>query len=255
MLDRLTSIGEKADVVLRNLEKTTGTFADEEFRADVQSSARSLSSILRQVDEGDGYIGRLLRDKQESENLSQAIASLQQSSVELNRTLVSVRSVAQRVDKGPGFAHELIYGDDGPTTVRQFGRAADELATTLKGVREGNGLARSMIYGDDGQAGAMANLNEASRDVRDIVRDIKQGKGTLGALLVDPSVYEDLKLLLGNVERNKALRALVRYSIQSDERAPSVEIRDPGGASPRGASGSTGVSSGKTTPLGSAASP
>ena len=41
---------------------------------------------------------------------------------------------------------------------------------------------------------------------------VRAGKGTIGALMVDPSVYEDVKLLLGNVERNKALRALVRWS-------------------------------------------
>ena len=45
--------------------------------------------------------------------------------------------------------------------------------------------------------------------------------------MVDPSVYEDVKLLLGNVERNKALRALVRYSIQKDEKVQSVEVKDP----------------------------
>jgi phospholipid/cholesterol/gamma-HCH transport system substrate-binding protein len=46
-------------------------------------------------------------------------------------------------------------------------------------------------------------------------------------LLVDPSVYEDLKVVLGNVERNKALRALVRYSIRRDGAQPGVEVRDP----------------------------
>ena len=42
------------------------------------------------------------------------------------------------------------------------------------------------------------------------------GRGTVGALLKDPSVYEDLKLILGNVKRNKALRWLVRYTIEKD---------------------------------------
>jgi phospholipid/cholesterol/gamma-HCH transport system substrate-binding protein len=34
---------------------------------------------------------------------------------------------------------------------------------------------------------------------------------------VDPSIYEDIKSLVGNVERNQVLRALVRYSIKQDE--------------------------------------
>ena len=73
----------------------------------------------------------------------------------------------------------------------------------------------------------LSNLNQMSGDLKQIVADVKSGKGTLGALLVDPSVYEDLKVVLGNVERNKALRALVRYSIRRDGTQPGVEVRDP----------------------------
>jgi phospholipid/cholesterol/gamma-HCH transport system substrate-binding protein len=74
-------------------------------------------------------------------------------------------------------------------------------------------------------------LNRVSADVAHIVADVRAGKGTLGALLVDPSVYEDLKILLGNVGRNRALRALVRYSIEQDDQSPRVEPRDPKPAS------------------------
>jgi phospholipid/cholesterol/gamma-HCH transport system substrate-binding protein len=86
-----------------------------------------------------------------------------------------------------------------------------------------------MLYGDEGSAQVMGNLNQASADFSAIVADLRAGKGTLGALLVDPSVYEDVKLLLGNVERNKTLRALVRYSIKQDERAPNVQVKDDKG--------------------------
>jgi phospholipid/cholesterol/gamma-HCH transport system substrate-binding protein len=94
-------------------------------------------------------------------------------------------------------------------------------------VREGNGPAKSLLYGDDRSQELMGNLNAMSRDLRQIVANVKAGKGTVGALLVDPSVYEDIKLVLGNVDRNKALRALVRYSIKQDERTPKVQNVDP----------------------------
>jgi phospholipid/cholesterol/gamma-HCH transport system substrate-binding protein len=110
--------------------------------------------------------------------------------------------------------------------VAQFGGAAEELQLTLKGVREGNGIAHSVIYGDEGSQALMQNLNAMSGDLRQIVADVRAGKGTLGALLVDPSVYEDLKMVLGNVERNKALRALVRYSIKRDGAAAPPTVRD-----------------------------
>jgi phospholipid/cholesterol/gamma-HCH transport system substrate-binding protein len=46
--------------------------------------------------------------------------------------------------------------------------------------------------------------------------EVSQGKGTVGALLKDPTVYQDLKLLVGNVRRSRMLRALVRYTIAHD---------------------------------------
>jgi len=84
-----------------------------------------------------------------------------------------------------------------------------------------------LFGGNDDSAQVMNNINQMSGDLKQIVADMKAGKGTLGALLVDPSVYEDLKVVLGNVERNKALRALVRYSIRRDGSQPGVDVRDP----------------------------
>ena len=94
-------------------------------------------------------------------------------------------------------------------------------------MRTQNGIAHAVVYGDPDMQQIMGNLNAMSGDLRKIVADIKAGKGTIGGLLVDPSVYEDLKALVGNVERNQVLRALVRYSIKQDEKAggPAVEVK------------------------------
>jgi phospholipid/cholesterol/gamma-HCH transport system substrate-binding protein len=42
-------------------------------------------------------------------------------------------------------------------------------------------------------------------------------------MLVDPSLYDDLKGVVGNVERSAVLKALVRYSIGSDDRRKPAE--------------------------------
>jgi phospholipid/cholesterol/gamma-HCH transport system substrate-binding protein len=194
------------------------------------------------VDEGKGYAARFLRDPAEAERLSHLFANLEHVSGELSHTSHEVNQVLARVNTGPGFAHDVVYGDGPGKALAQFGGAADELGKTLRGVREGNGIARSFVYGDDQSQEVMSNVNQMSRDVRQIVSDMRAGKGTLGALLVDPSVYEDLKMLLGNVDRNKTLRALVRYSIRRDEKASGVEVRDPVPASGVGASTSGTVS-------------
>lgn len=232
MLGRLDSMTGTASNVLENLERATSTLADENMHRDLQAGVAALSHILVSVDSGDGYLAKLLNDKAEAERVSTMIANLEQTTARLEGVLAGVDGVISRINSGPGLAHEIIYGESGAQALAQLGSAADELDKVLEGVREGDGLAHGLLFGSSGRGGDSAigdkvggDLSAMSGDLRAMVSDLRQGKGTLGALLVDPSVYEDLKLLLGNVQRNQTLRALVRYSIRRDP--PEVEVADP----------------------------
>ena len=166
--------------------------------------AASLNSVLGSVDRREGYVGKVLSDPKESAHLSQVVQNLERVTNELEGTVQSVNQVVGRVRTGPGLLHEVVYGEDSSKAVAQFGGAADELRLTLKGIREGNGLAKGLLFGGDESSQALVqNMNAMSGDLRQIVADIRAGKGTVGAFLVDPSVYEDLKIVLGNVERNR----------------------------------------------------
>jgi phospholipid/cholesterol/gamma-HCH transport system substrate-binding protein len=242
MISKFSDLPGKLDNVLGNLEKTTASLADESLHKDLKGAVASLNSVLGAVDRREGYVGRVLSDPKEAEHLSQVVSNLERVTAELEGTAQGVNQVIGRVKTGPGLAHEVIYGEDSSKAVAQFGGAAEEVRLTLKGIRDGNGVARSLIYGDDQSQQLMQNLNAMSGDVRQIVADIRAGKGTLGALLVDPSVYEDLKVVLGNVDRNRTLRALVRYSIRRDETTGAVH--DTAGVKPANANGETSVSGG-----------
>jgi phospholipid/cholesterol/gamma-HCH transport system substrate-binding protein len=239
MISKMASITGQVEKVVDNLEQTSRSFADQAFHKDLKSTASSLSGILESVDRGEGYVGRMVKSPEEAERLSRVVSNLESVTRKLDQTADNVNAILGRVKTGPGFAHEVLYGEEGSKAISQFGGAADELRLTLKGIRDGNGLARSVIYGDSESQQMMSNLNQMSGDLRQIVADVRAGKGTVGALLVDPSIYEDLKMVLGNVERNKALRALVRYSIKKDGAAPNPEVRDsePGAVGKAGLSG------------------
>jgi len=226
-LGRVGSITSKADQVLANLETVTGAFAKGELAKDLGNSAASASHVLAALDSGDGYIAKLLNDPNEAQRISATITALEHTAQEAERTMAAFRSVAERAEKGPGLLHEVIYGEESAKSLAQLGNAAAEVGLVLKGVRDGNGLAKAALFGDDSSQQMSGRVDHILGDVQGIVSDVRAGKGTLGALLVDPSVYEDLKLVLGNVERNKALRALVRYSIQNGEAPAKVEVKDP----------------------------
>jgi phospholipid/cholesterol/gamma-HCH transport system substrate-binding protein len=219
MMSKLSNIGARAEGVLDNLEKATGELANEAFREDIRQSASSLRKILESAASGQGYVSRVLNDPAEAERLSNTMANLEKSSAELDKVFRGAALTLERVNKGPGLAHELIYGEKGAEVVSNVGEAADEAAMLLKGLREQGG--------DKKLAEILVNLGQVTDDLKLVSRNLKDGKGTLGALLVDPSVYEDVKLLLGNVQRNDALRALVRYSIKRDETSPATQVTDP----------------------------
>jgi len=236
ILSRVDAVALSARGVLENLETATGTLAEDQFRADLRQSVHSLSGILTALDQNQGYLGRLLHDEAEADRLSKVVANLERTSARLDGVLAGVDQVIDRITTGPGLAHEVIYEDS--RALAQLGGAAEEIGKTLAGVRAGNGLAHGLLYGDTGNGGDSAlgdkvagDVAGMSGDLRAMVSDMRAGKGTLGALLVDPSVYEDLKMLLGNVQRNQTLRALVRYSIQRDGDSPGVEVVDPDAAS------------------------
>lgn len=218
----------KANDALGNISKVTESFADERLHQDIRGSAAAMNKVLGDVANGKGYPHKFLTDEDEAERISNTLKNLDKASAELTLTLAEVRGVVTRVKSGPGFAHDMIYGEGPKKEIAQFGAAAGEVATTLKGIRESDSFVHDALYGGKGNgAEALANVTALTADLRAIVSDVRKGKGTVGALLVDPSIYEDVKTMVGNVSRNDILRALVRYSIRQDEKKPTVEVSPP----------------------------
>jgi phospholipid/cholesterol/gamma-HCH transport system substrate-binding protein len=225
MFGNVSEVADKAKAVMTNLEKATEPLGNEQLHKDIRGSIASLNEILGFIAHGSGYAHKLLADPAEAERISRVVDNVDKATNELNLTLQETRSVVARVQTGPGFTHDMIYGDGPKEQIQQFGNAAQELALTLQGVRQNESLAHDLLYGGKGDTSqAIANINAMTGDVRAIIADIRAGKGTIGGLLVDPSIYEDVKTVLGNVQRNDVLRALVRYSIKQDEPKPQVEV-------------------------------
>ena len=127
-----------------------------------------------------------------------------------------IDAITGEIQSGDGTAHELIYGQEGARLITNLADTAGETATILRDVRTGDGNAHDLLYGDSA-GDLIENLTAITADVRVIAAETRAGRGTLGGLLMDPSIYEDIKRLVGNLERNDILRSLVRYSIREDE--------------------------------------
>jgi phospholipid/cholesterol/gamma-HCH transport system substrate-binding protein len=211
-------LAAQAQEAISKLEPLAQSLGDPKFAADIKGSAEDVHALLDAMVHGSGTMHRIFYDHAEADQLDALLGSLQRTSTRLDSTLADVQDITAHVKQGPGIANALIY--DGQMSKDASGTLS-ELHQDFKAIREGNGLAHTILYGDEGTQHVMANLNAMTDDMRVIISGVRQGKGTLGALLVDPTVYEDLRSAIGNVERNEVLRALVRYSIKADEKKPA----------------------------------
>lgn len=222
-MDRLDDIAKKADLTMDAVQRTSEQLADPRVAEDLRLSMQALRVILEGIAQKEGTAHRLIFDEEEAKKVDRILSNLEATSANLQQVTADAKEITNRAKTGPGLVHTVVYDEalaEGTTGTMV------ELHNNLKAVRTGNGFAHALIYGDNDQQHVMANLNAMSDDMREIVANVKAGKGTIGGLLVDPTVYEDIKALVGNVERNQVLRALVRYSIKQSEEKPHAAVKD-----------------------------
>jgi phospholipid/cholesterol/gamma-HCH transport system substrate-binding protein len=229
-MERMTDVAKKAEQTMEAIRKTSEQLADPKMAEDLRGSVRSLRVILDGVaNDKDGAAHKLLFDPAEGRRVEHILGNLDAASANLAAVTADARDVTARAKAGPGLVHTLVYDDKlGASTTSTM----VELEKSLTALRTGNGLGHAVVYGDDATQHVMGNVSAMSDDLREVVSNMKAGRGTLGALLVDPSVYEDIKSLVGNVERNQVLRALVRYSIKQNEARPHADVKDAAPAIP-----------------------
>jgi phospholipid/cholesterol/gamma-HCH transport system substrate-binding protein len=220
LMAQVNDLSAQVKRTLTNIEGLTKAFGDPRFSEDVRRSAEDLRLIFDGVARSDSAVHRLLMDPQEGDRLDRTIENVDGVLTRLSTLLGQLSNVTEQVRSGKGIAHDVLYNGDLSSNLAM---TLEEVHKDLVAIREGNGVAHALVYGDDQTQRVMGNLSKMSDDLRSIVADMRAGKGTIGALLVDPSVYEDVKSAVGNVERNQVLRALVRYSIRADEQRPKVE--------------------------------
>ena len=87
------------------------------------------------------------------------------------------------------------------------------LNESVKAFQKGDGLLYSLMYDPKGKQ-LLGNLAKTTESLNEITEKIASGEGTIGGLITDPTLYENLKRLLGGAERSFILRSLIRKSIE-----------------------------------------
>lgn len=140
----------------------------------------------------------------------------------LSNSAKSLNDVIEEIKTGKGMLHALIYEPEGKNLIDNISKTSEHLRKVMQDVdritnqiKSGNGLLHAILY-DEGKGKILDNLAEAIDDLKNITEKIAEGEGSLGAIINDPDLYDNLNQLLGGANRSFILRTLIRRSINKD---------------------------------------
>jgi phospholipid/cholesterol/gamma-HCH transport system substrate-binding protein len=219
----LTRIAGRVETIVGS-EQTT------QVQQDVARISASLANIMEQVERGDGLVHQVIYDPRYAQQVSATLNDVRAVAENARRASGRLDAVVAQVERGDGTMHTLLYGNEGKDALVALGRAASEIGAVVQAIRAEDGVLHALVYEPENKA-FVSDLNQMAATLQRMVEDVDQGRGSLGGLLRDPTVYEDLKTVLGNVKRNVLFKALIRFTAESEQlrrvdQVPHVESEE-----------------------------
>ena len=203
--ERIEAMTGKVDTSLSGIANLFSELNDERVISNIKSMIDNLNEVTRQVAEGDGLVGALFNDEAYKRDFA--------------ATLRHARDTAAGIDLFVGRANgTLAKADDNLQPLIDDARSTmGHLRGVVTDLRDpkNKSVASKLLYDEQGE---MAHeLQETLEHLNSVVGKIDQGKGSLGKIVNDPKAHDDLVQFLGNLNRNKVLKRLVRFVMGTEE--------------------------------------
>jgi len=213
---------------------------------DLGAIAKSLKNILGRTEQGEGFLGSITSNSEQSEQLGNSF----------NATLHSLNTILKKIESGQGLAGKLLidekYGRDTSESLAGAIRSVQSLLGKIdEGVRTGSGAIPALLSDPEGKkkvyalvdslaataaglarvtenlekgSGALpillhderfgkeftGNLRSFSERLDSIGRKLDEGHGTAGKLINDPSIFDAANRLVVGVDESSLLRWLIK---------------------------------------------
>jgi ABC-type transporter Mla subunit MlaD len=217
MIETLDTVKDRADGMFDKVESTIGgvaelakTMGDPKTVSNIQDLLANANDVTRRTAEGKGTIGALLNDESTTKDFSTSMRNVRETAGGLDRTLENARSGLNAFEKDLEPAVEK-----GRTSMAKISR-------TFADIRDPNSKSTAARLLNDPEGRMVGHVEGTLRGARDITHGIEVGEGTAGRLLRDPKVYDDLVGFFQDLQRNGALRFLVKWARARDTRDPRI---------------------------------
>ncbi len=211
-LGKASEVVDSAVKISQEVEKFLTELRTESLE-NINSSVKSLSSILDEIENGNGTLHRLVYSEEDGDGLIE----------NLEKTSKSLEEMVQDVKKGNGALHSLIYDPKGAELIENLSSASANISAAAETITkigdeivEGEGFAHKILFeSDEGSlAELIKKLHKSADNVQRASEALARGQGTLGALLVDTSLYDHLVEVTDGAKRSTILRYAIKKSIE-----------------------------------------
>lgn len=184
----------------------------------IASASQSIADLARAVKSEKGFLHRLIYSEKEGEQLIRSLAT----------TSSDISALINEARHGNGLIHSLLYSKTGDATVQQILATLRDISDASKGVSSvasaassENGLLHDVLY-TPVKPGSVANrieevltaLAAVASNLQSTSNALAYGSGSLGALIIDPTLYDNLVEVTGDAKRSFLLRQAIRTSLK-----------------------------------------
>ncbi|MDH3283154.1 MAG: MlaD family protein [Acidobacteriota bacterium] len=172
----------------------------EEGLEKIDAALTALSSVLQRIDDGEGLIGKAITDEEFARELS----------ADLTEAVGGLARIVDRLDRGEGLLGQLTVGDESDRLLDDARAASASFREVAEGMERGDGLAGMLLRDEQLGRRIAGNLEELTERLASIAGKIDEGQGTLGQLVNERTLHDDVEQLLAGVRDSKLLSWLIR---------------------------------------------
>lgn len=186
----------------------------EDLVSNLLAISSSMRSMLDAINQGNGLLSELIYGQRGDERQRLTLASVNQTLTNVNQMSSQMNELLVKLNRSDGIAGAMMSDR---TNGRQFlstiqtaaaslQKTSDRLDKFVSHIEQGQGAIPQLVENKQYADELLANMRESSSDLKQIARKINSGQGTLGLMVNDPTLYAELKQLLGPGSGGWALR-------------------------------------------------
>jgi phospholipid/cholesterol/gamma-HCH transport system substrate-binding protein len=218
VMHRAQSAVDNTSQITKRINQALEGLSPETFR-NIASASQSIAEVFKAIKSEEGFFHRLIYSETEGKKLVDGIAA----------TSRNVSELTNEIRTGRGILHALVYSNGGEKAVQRLfdasesvASASDNLSALMIQAKNGKGLLHDLIYTDIEPGVVAKRLEQVLISLATMANNLKtasdslvQGTGTLGALILDPKLYDNLVEVTDGAKRSFILRQAIRSSLSS----------------------------------------